>query len=545
MSTVTEPESGDFVAVVSNGSSLTSKVATSLLPKSSPKKRNRKPRYVAWAIAAAVLVSGVAVTWSWWTGGTKTSDDLVFHTAKRGSLLIAVTERGNLESQQNTKVFCEVDDISGDSIDGTAILTIVPNGTNVKKGDLLVELDKSGHLERFDSQIVATENAKASQMQADISYKNMITQAKTLEQEATLAVEIAKLQLDMFRHEENGTNVLEADEINREIDVTENEILAAKASLQLIENEKKGTEELFKLGYAGKSEVDKARLDYLQAQSALAAKINRLETQLATLQKKTDFERKMSLMQFEGDVTTAERERDQIKLNNVAEIAKAKVALDAANRQLQKEEERLERYREQLANCEIYAEQDGMVAYASPSRRSRSSAIAEGALLRERQHILSLPNLAHMQVKTSVHESVQNQIKEGQPVTIRVDAFPDRVYSGSVKSVGVLPDEGSWHSGDTKMYETYVTIDEEVEQLKPGMTAMVEIHIDRIEDVISVPVQAIQQKEDKSFVFVERDGRIEKQEIEIGRTNDKFVELKSGVNENERVVLNPLAVIMD
>jgi RND family efflux transporter MFP subunit len=234
---------------------------------------------------------------------------------------------------------------------------------------------------------------------------------------------------------------------------------------------------------------------------------------------------------------------EQVRLNSTAEIAKAKVALDAANRQLKKEEERLARYQDQLTKCEIHAEQDGMVAYATPSRYSRSSTIAEGALLRERQHILSLPNLKLMQVKTAVHESVQNQIEAGLPVTVRIDAFPDQAYTGTVKSIGVLPDQKSWHSSDTKMYETYVTIDEEVENLKPGMTAMVEIHIDEIEDVISVPVQAVQQEEKETFLYVERDGRVAKQLIEVGRTNDKFVEITVGLSDNERVVLNPLAVV--
>lgn len=545
MSTVTGRDSGEMKAVVSRPSIAPEESIAPLLKTDKVDVSKPTLRYVWIGLAVAGLVLLAYAASRYWSGLSADNDKFVFHTATRGTLLISVTERGNLESQQNLKVFCEVDDISGDQVDGTAILEIVPNGSKVEAGDLLVKLDISGHLERVDTQILSTETARASQLQADISYQNMITQAKTLEEESKLKVKLAELQLKMFEHEENGTNVLEADEINREIDITENEILAAKASLQLIDNEKRGTEELFKLGYAGKSEVDKTRLDYLQAQSALAAKINTLETQLATLRKKTDFERRMSLMQFDGDVKTAVRELDQTRLNNTAEIAKAKVALDAANRQLTKEEERLVRYKEQLENCVIYAEQSGMVAYATPSRSSRTSTIAEGALLRERQHILSLPDLTRMQVKTSVHESVQNQIKEGLPVTIRIDAFPDRAYTGSVKSIGVLPDQGSWHSGDTKMYETYVTIDEDVEEIKPGMTAIVEIHIDRVEDAVTVPVQAIQQKEKETFVFLERNGRIERQDIEVGKTNDKFVEIKSGVNENDRVVLNPLAVMID
>ena len=543
MSTLVGPESGDFEAVVPKERPVAASPIS--LPKKVPVSIGTPARAAAWSLLLLAAFAAATLGLRAARGLKASTDKFVFHTAKRGTLLITVTERGNLESQQNVKIFCEVDDIGGDGVEGTAILEIVPNGTQVEQGDLLVRLDKAGHLDRLDAQVLDTENASAVQLQSEISYENIQTQAQTLEEEAKLKVEIAKLQLQMFIHEENGTNALEADAINREIDATENEILAAKASLQLIENEKKGTEELFKLGYAGKSEVDKVRLDYLQAQSSLAAKINTLETQLATLEKKTDFEYRMSKMQFKGDVNTAIRELEQTRRNNTAEIAKAKVALDAANRQLSKENERLERYREQLDNCEIFAEQSGMVAYATPSRSSRTSTVAEGALLRERQHILSLPDLTKMQVKTAVHESVQNKIHEGLPATIRIDAFPERAYTGTVKSVGVLPDQGSWHSGDTKMYETYVTIDESVEQIKPGMTAKVEIQIDRIEEVITVPVQAVTQKEKSTFVFVERNGRVVKQEVEVGETNEKFVVVKTGLGEDERVVLNPLAAMID
>lgn len=521
--------------------------APSNAPKSRPFREPERTfvsrrRVLLIVAAATVAVVATFATVNALRGLGRPSKELIFHTVKKGTLSITVTERGNLESQQNVKLFCEVDDISGDSIDGTAILSIVENGTEVKQGDLLVELDSSGHLERVDAQILATEKASAAQIQADIQFENQQSQNETLEDQAVLAVELARLQLEMFTHDENGTNVLEADEINREIDDTENLILAARAQLKLNENAKQGTEELFKLGYAGRSEVDRTRLDYLQAQSALAAQINRLETQLGNLNKKTDFERRMSEMQFRGDLDTAKRDLEQVKRNNQAELAKAKVTLDAANRQLKKEEERLERYKSQLSKCKIFAPQDGMVAYATPSRYSRSSTIAEGALIRERQHILSLPNLRMMQVKTSVHESVQNQISEGLAATIRLDAFPDRQYQGRVKSIGVLPESGSWYDSDTKMYETYVTIDEEVEEIKPGMTAVVEIHVDQLEDVFTVPVQAVQQEESATFCYVERNGRIQKQDIEVGRTNDKFVEVKQGLENSDRVVLNPMSV---
>jgi multidrug efflux pump subunit AcrA (membrane-fusion protein) len=148
-----------------------------------------------------------------------------------------------------------------------------------------------------------------------------------------------------------------------------------------------------------------------------------------------------------------------------------------------------------------------------------------------------------MQVKTSVHESVLDQIKPGLKATIRVEPFPDRIYQGTVKSVGVLPDQGSYWGSDTKVYETIVTLDDEVEQLKPGMTAVAEIHVDRLEDVLSVPVQAVVQIGRQTWCYVDNAGRVERRDIELGRTNDKFVEILEGLDEGTRVVLNPMAII--
>ena len=148
------------------------------------------------------------------------------------------------------------------------------------------------------------------------------------------------------------------------------------------------------------------------------------------------------------------------------------------------------------------------MAYAiEGGRGGRGSSIEEGAFVRQRQQILTLPDLTRMQVSTAVHESVLDQVRPGLKSVIRVDAFSDRSYQGTVKTVAVLPDQGGWMSSDTKVYKTIVTIDEEVTQLKPGMTAVVEIDVEQLRDVISVPIQAIVQRGYQELVLRERCGR--------------------------------------
>jgi RND family efflux transporter MFP subunit len=250
----------------------------------------------------------------------------------------------------------------------------------------------------------------------------------------------------------------------------------------------------------------------------------------------------MELLKLEGKLQTCRQQLIQVQRDNEAKLAHAKAAMDAANLALAKEEERLVRYREDVQQCVILAPQDGMVAYTPPNIRYRIEEMREGTPVRPRQSILSLPNLTRMQVKTAVHESVVDQIEVGLKATVRVDAFADRLYAGSVQNVAVLPDQGSYLQS-TKTYETIVTVDQDVEQLKPGMTAVVEIHVSHLKDVLAVPVQAVVQVEEETWCYVQREQQPERRSVELGRTNDKFVEVVSGIDQGDRVVLNPMAIL--
>ncbi len=473
---------------------------------------------------------------------SRASHDLVLYTVERGDLPIVVTERGNLESQVNIEILCEVDEIRSSGVSGTPIVWLIPNGTSVKAGELLVELDSAAHQERLDQQILETDRARANQIQAQAKHENQISQNETSLADAELDVRLAELEVEMFTDEQSGTRRLEIDAIERLIDDVNNDIRSAQANLMLRENEKRGIETLFKLGYANKSELDRISYDYLRAENEFATRVNRLKTQMASLTKLQTYDLNMQSLQLHGRLETARRRLEQVRRNNEALTAQSQAALDAANQALDKEEERLERYRDQLEKCRIYAPQDGMVAYAVSASRWNRVEIREGATVRQRQHLLSLPNLNQMQVKTAVHESVVDQIEPGLSATVRLDAFADRTYRGSVRSVAVLPDPGGFLSSDTKVYETVVTIDEEVQQLKPGMTAVVEIHVDRLRDVISIPVQAVVQIENETWGYVEQNGLPMRRPFRLGRSNEKFVEIVEGLEVGERVVLNPMAI---
>jgi HlyD family secretion protein len=78
-----------------------------------------------------------------------------------------------------------------------------------------------------------------------------------------------------------------------------------------------------------------------------------------------------------------------------------------------------------------------------------------------------------------------------------------------------------------------------VDWLKPGMTAKVEVLVDRLPDVVYVPVQAVTPQDGHQVCHVIRGGSSEPRTVEIGQFNDEFVEIKSGLKAGEKVLLRP------
>jgi RND family efflux transporter MFP subunit len=190
----------------------------------------------------------------------------------------------------------------------------------------------------------------------------------------------------------------------------------------------------------------------------------------------------------------------------------------------------------------IKAEQDGIVAYSNDRYWDPASQIREGATVYSRQRIFSLPDMTRMQVKVQIHESLIKKIKAGQKAEVRVDAFPNVVFVGTVKSVSQLADsDSSWRSGGIKQYTTIVTIDDIMSlELKPGMTAEARILVGDLKNVLVVPVAAVAEHKGEFFAFVEEpgDGGIKRRKVKIGENNEKLVEVLDGLKDGDVVALD-------
>lgn len=417
-----------------------------------------------------------------------TSLQIIPHEIKAGALPITVTEKGALESAKNDDVYCQVEG-------QTTIISIIPEGTRVTKGQLVCELDSAALRDQLNNQKITTQGAEAAY------------------QQSKLTREVAEIAV---REYEEGIYTQEKATINGEIKLAESDLARA-------EDRVAWSNKMFKKGYVSMAQKVSEELNYQKAQFSL----EQAQSKLRVLE---EYTKAKTIKELKSDVEKARSD----------ELAKEQT--------LQIEREKEAKYEKQIANCKLFAPGDGLVVYANDPGRSfgnNAPQIEEGATVRERQKIFSLPDIGNMQVNAKVHESQIDKIVPGMKARIRVDAFADFELDGSVVDVAPLPDPTSFFSSDIKVYTTHIKIDKPLPGLRPGMNAEVVILVDRKEDVLSVPVQAILEYQGKAHIAYRTEEGYERKEVQLGATNDKFVEITDGVTAGMVVALNPISLLSD
>ncbi len=196
--------------------------------------------------------------------------------------------------------------------------------------------------------------------------------------------------------------------------------------------------------------------------------------------------------------------------------------------------------KDQIIACVVKAPAPGEVVYWSSTQEYWSRGkIEQGAEIYEGQKIITIPDASKMKVEIKVHETWVDKIEPNQPAKITIAAFTDKTFTGKVLKKAPLANQENFLNPDLKVYATDVSIDGTHDFLKTGMTGKVEVIIDELHDVLHVPIQSVVTVEEKKVCYVVASSTPQQREVETGLFNDNFVEIKSGLTEGEKVMLNP------
>ncbi len=187
------------------------------------------------------------------------------------------------------------------------------------------------------------------------------------------------------------------------------------------------------------------------------------------------FEQKL-LSQAEWDGATNSHEGARVALATAQEeVARAQAQKDAAQ--------------DNLSKCRFFAPFDGVV---SALNVEKGEIVITGTMNNPGTQILVVSDLSRMLVRAEVDETDVVEMKIGQKAKISVDAFPDTTFEGTVTEIGNTAKRSSISSveGQTN-FEVKVVFDHQVDAVRPGMTADVDIATGTHEKTLAVPIQAV------------------------------------------------------
>ena len=214
---------------------------------------------------------------------------------------------------------------------------------------------------------------------------------------------------------------------------------------------------------------------------------------------------------------------------------KAKLAMDQAE--------------QNIAKMHVTAPMDGLVALEKNERAAGGFFFGGMTLPEYRQGDQVDPGSTvgqviyprEMELAAKVGELERNNIKEGQAVDIVLDAFPDRILHGTVKSLGGMNQRRFWEADTFPKFDVVIALLGKDSWLRPGLTAQVIIHGEPRKNVLYLPRQAVMMKESKRLVFVKHGSNFDQQEVKILSENESRAAIEGITAGAEVAMVDPTA----
>ena len=406
------------------------------------------------------------------------TDPLLTVMVRRGPLAAQLTATGTLRPAES---FTYHSPVPGRDVE---VLELAPEGTRVKSGDLLVRLDAS--------------DVQREMLQA----RDDLRQAQIDLEVADGEWEEAQAQVTSVSDGEGAVSLAEV----------RSHLQLAERRAERLRQEYEALKPLLARGFITREELGRSASESEQADEELALARKRAEV-VETLSHPRE-QKRASLLLAQKD---AQRLRARARVQETGQrLAQLGAILDA---------------------CTIYARGPGMVVYeeylnANPRRKLRV-----GDRVTSSQGLVTIPEVDRMLVDASVSEAEVHRVRQGQRASVHVEAFPGVALSGTVTRVGTVAAASPYQPQQGKRFSLEVALDPAAVDLRPEMSARADVQIGDRGRVLLLPVNAVFDEHGALVAHRVGRGGIETQPLVLGETDDRVVEVLSGLNEGDAVLL--------
>jgi HlyD family secretion protein len=440
---------------------------------SGPRSLLTRPR-----VLGVVALAVVAVAIAGFVRSRSALDDSTTATVRRGDLTPVLTASGVLRA---------VDAVTYRSLlrgRETAITFLVAEGTRVNEGDLLITFDRvtlDRDLER------ATQELRQTQVDVQV--------AEIDRQEARAAIDSLS----------GGEAALSAEETKTRLQLSEKraERLRQEHAMLL---------PLMERGFITREELRKT-----------ADELERAEEDLTIARRRNDVlvERSLPRDRQKAELTLAQK--DAQHQNALARLREAEV--------------RVSQLREDAENASLYARGPGLVVHEDFLNVNPRRKIRVGDRVTETTAIVTVADVNRMMVETSISEADIQRVSVGQPVTVIVEAFRERRFQGSVARLGTMARASAERPFEDRRFELIAELSQPEADLKPEMSARIDVHLQPRTGVLIVPATAIFDEGGAPVVRVVAALGLESRPVQVGQSTGTEVEIVAGVAEGDRVAL--------
>lgn len=385
------------------------------------------------------------------------------------------------------------------------IILVMPKSINiataeVQRGEFIIDLILRGEVDAVNSTNISVPRMR----------RRMSLQIVDMAEEGTVV--------------KKGDFLLQLDTSEAEQRVEENQDELANAEAQLESEKAMIASNMAQL----ESQLESEGYSYEQAE--LSLKMMQFEAEA----KKQEYE--LNMKKAEVALAQAKEKIASQKIIDRATIMKAELTVRQAEMELKEAQQRLEK-------LTLRAPIGGLVVYKEIWKGSGRGKVQVGDTPWPGMPVIGIPDLSMMMAKVTINEVDISRIEKGQNAIMTVDALEGDSYYGKITRVTTLARREE--STNRKVFDVEVAVDSTDGRLRPGMTCDCRIITGRIPDAVSVPLQAVFQREDTTVVYKMGSRTPRMQEVRLGAMSSDYIVIEEGLEEGDRVCLRDPTVSLE
>ncbi len=469
-------------------------------------------RLVSSGLTSVILLSALITGGAWWARSSAQKKEREERNAEKQAVAtvtvaqkdfeLGVTVVGKLEAVKSTPVVSEV---TG------KVARVIPNGSRVKKDDVIVELDAP----RMARQVRDLQN----------QYDGIA--GELAKQQKDLAMGVEKAQLSLTQARQQHDQYTASQKLDMETKRRQHEYSAEELKLvreRYVRKEAQAQESLIP-----KTELEAADADIKAKEFGYTKEEKDLV--LADAQQQSEaLNKKAAVQQAESELKRAQdAQQDEIK--NI------KMRQETTKQQL-------DRAKDQLSKATIRSPGPGIVVLMGQyGRFGRGQEIAPGDGVWERMTVATIPDLSQMRVALELNQEQVRRVKRGLKVRVHVETAPGKTFHGEVTEISQNAQQqiAGWMPTGERVFQTAVLLkDTKGTYLRPGTTSVATIVIERMPKALVVPLECIFDRDAKKVVYVRREGNFEPAEVELGPQNEDMVVIRKGLHAGDRIAMHDM-----